>query len=377
MTLPSTGSISFSQIQGEFGLPPSKNLGAYRISQSVGSLDNLPLDTGIPQSGSISFSNFRGKKLNIVVDYHSPGIEGSHRSGNYKIEYNARGRYNENGVAVIGGFRTRPSNSSGTKVYVNVNRTIGSEISNDSTRVALRTGGWDEGTELIIVIGPSGGLYGAGGDGGYGGSASLAYNVNRNGGGGGNGTSALGIEYNGTRIINYGVIRRGFGGGGGGAGVTGYGGRYDGLYLTCGGGGGAGGSGYPAGSGGAGAGGSYKGWFDGYPGTNGSITSSGEGGRMGPQAYPGAEPYGYWVNSLRMYIRGGFGGGGEQAGGISNVNGKKYFLPYPPYTETIINDPNKGGAAGGVGYALVVSPGVSYTLEGNPLNGGVLTANPT
>jgi hypothetical protein len=66
--------ISFTDIVNEFGLPVGKNLGAYRISQNVGTLTNLPLDEGIPQSVSIGsstikFSDFHNKRLNVVIDY--------------------------------------------------------------------------------------------------------------------------------------------------------------------------------------------------------------------------------------------------------------------------------------------------------------------
>ena len=75
MTLQSSGPISFGQIRDEFGLPPNKNLGAYRVSYSNtgqgGSLSGLPLDDGVPQSGQIAFSNFYGKRMNTVVDCYS------------------------------------------------------------------------------------------------------------------------------------------------------------------------------------------------------------------------------------------------------------------------------------------------------------------
>lgn len=78
MPTPSSGNpISFLDIANEFGFPVRKNLGAYRIRQNVGTLTDLPLDTGIPQSvsigsSSIRFSNFYDKRLNIVVDYTYP-----------------------------------------------------------------------------------------------------------------------------------------------------------------------------------------------------------------------------------------------------------------------------------------------------------------
>lgn len=78
MPTPSSGNpISFLDIANEFGFSARRNLGAYRISQNVGTLTGLPLDTGIPQSvaigsSSIRFSNFYDKRLNIVVDYTYP-----------------------------------------------------------------------------------------------------------------------------------------------------------------------------------------------------------------------------------------------------------------------------------------------------------------
>ena len=45
MTIKSSGSsLSFSEIEAEFGANGSRSLGAYRLTQNVGSLSNLPLD---------------------------------------------------------------------------------------------------------------------------------------------------------------------------------------------------------------------------------------------------------------------------------------------------------------------------------------------
>ena len=95
MTIKSSGSqLSFTEIANEFGFPSNNNLGAYRVSQDVGSLNDLPLDTGIPQSGEIKFSDFYSKKLNIVVK-----CEGGNR---------ASADYDDDGV-VIGGHRSKPN----------------------------------------------------------------------------------------------------------------------------------------------------------------------------------------------------------------------------------------------------------------------------
>ena len=67
MTIKAAGTqLKFSEIEAEFGSNPGRSLGRYRSthpdftneSPSGSSLSNLPLDTGIPLSGQIKFSNF-------------------------------------------------------------------------------------------------------------------------------------------------------------------------------------------------------------------------------------------------------------------------------------------------------------------------------
>ncbi len=207
MAIKSAGSpLSFSEIETEFGSNSSRSLGDYRISQSVGTLTKT-LDTGIPSSGAIKFSEFYSKRLNVVVDFHSGGQE---------IRQNAKSRYNGNGVTVIGGFRNKKE--AGSKILIHVNKTIGSAKGNQDY-VALRTGSWNSDVVLSVDIGSSGRLYGAGGDGGRG-ADSWSDGGSTNGSSGGNGTSALGIEHEETAVnISGGRIRCGFAGGGGGAGA--------------------------------------------------------------------------------------------------------------------------------------------------------------
>ena len=118
-----------------------------------------------------------------------------------------------NQVAVVGGYRGRPSSSSGTAVHIHVNQAIGSERF-DQDHCALRTGSWDTSTNLQVDVGGSGRIQGAGGFGGNG--ANGATNGNQ----GGAGTSGLGVEYSPTQvnIASGGIISGGFGGGGGGGG---------------------------------------------------------------------------------------------------------------------------------------------------------------
>ena len=244
MTLQASGNaISFSQIETEFGQNTNRKLGTYKVSQTVGGLTNQPLDTGIPQGEGtpIKFSDFYSKKLNVVIDYWSGEEE------NYTIA--AREKYDldsEQGTyTVIGGFRTRPESSSGTKTRIHVNKRIGGmEILPETDTplyCSLRTGtGWEAGTDLSVEIGSSGQLWGAGGRGGDGGRNSTV----KNGESGKGGNSALGIQYDGTTVINDGIISQGHGGGGGG----GYN-EVSGNNVAPGGAGG-GGAGYPVGNGG-------------------------------------------------------------------------------------------------------------------------------
>tara|TARA_B100000003_G_scaffold208862_1_gene230852 strand:- start:7165 stop:8169 length:1005 start_codon:yes stop_codon:yes gene_type:complete len=265
MALQSSGQLKFSQIENEFGKNGSRSLGKYRVSQSFGALKNLPLDSGIPQSGQIKFSDFYGKRLNIIVNYYSGGTV---------YRQNARSKYNSNSsgqVPCVGGFRSRPSNSSGTKVRIHVNKKIGSKKSSNRTLVALKTGTWNGGTQLIVDVGGSGKIIGAGGNGGKGGD-----NNKDKGEDGENGTSGLGLSYPVT-INNSGLIA---GGGGGGAGG---GGAYDtdkwDDELASGGGGG-GGAGLPSGNGGE----RGNGWeADGEKGEDGGQNGGGSGGEGGKQ----------------------------------------------------------------------------------------------
>ena len=68
--------LAFTEIEAEFGQNTDRDLGEYRVSQTIGGLSNQPLDTGIPQgSNPISFSDFYSKRLNVVIDYHSGSSE--------------------------------------------------------------------------------------------------------------------------------------------------------------------------------------------------------------------------------------------------------------------------------------------------------------
>ena len=205
MTIKTSGSsLSFSEIEAEFGANGSRSLGAYRLTQNVGSLSNLPLDSGVPTSGTIKFSDFYSKQLNVVVDCHSGGEETRIIAKNSK--------WNNNNLTVIGGFRSKKEG--GSKIIINVNKKICSN-KDAADRCALRTGSWNATATVQIDVGSSGKILGSGGDGGSG-----AQGINNSGSAGSSGTSGLGIDHNGVtvNIASGGIIRAGFGGGGGGGG---------------------------------------------------------------------------------------------------------------------------------------------------------------
>ena len=322
MTTPS-GQISAQDIKNEFGETGEGKvaLGSYRVSQTKGEL-TLAIGDGVPTSGTISYDNMRNKRLNIVVDYYSGGTIS--RDGNGDALLNAKTKYNDNnGVHVIGGLKSRPSNTSAHRVRIHVNKSIGGKKGGQNV-CALRTGSWNSGTSLIVDVGGEGAIYGAGGDGGEGGNDLDAGNAGQAG------ASALGIDYNGTtvNVASGGLIRCGFGGGGGG----GCGRQSDkGSDRRAGGGGGGGGQGFPGGSGGhrgtAGA--------DGSDGTAGDISEAGEGGGGGNN---GNEAFG---------ASGGEGGGQGEA---ADAGGGAQF---------------GGGAGGAEGSAIRKASGVNFSLNNN------------
>ena len=377
MTIKSSGNpLAFSEIETEFGADGVRRLGKYRTtdpdftneSPSGSSLSNLPLDTGIPKSGTIKFSDFYGKKLNMIVDYYGD-VANLNKQAAGPNTMAATWRYNNQSerVKVVGGFRSRPIGSvavnyamtasdwqGGKKIMVNVNQTVGGRKPSLND-VALRTGIWPSGTELQIDIGPSGYLTGAGGDGGRGGS-----NNGSDVQPGNNGSSALGIEYAAT-VNNNGVIRCGYGGGGGGSGAANDPSDKSDTDFGRSGGGGGGGAGLPAGIGGAE---NTAGFSDydpntekGFPGGNGTLTAGGQGGAANDEG--GADAG-----------EGGNGGDINDApqSGVKGVQGR----PGVGYSAPV--DPGPPGPDGKAIYFSNATVENNSTLNGNTVggrNGGI------
>ena len=341
MALTPSGTIKYSEIIAEFGTPNSGGLGEFRLSENVGTLTNLPLDTGIPQSGQIKFSDFYSKRLNQVVDLYSTSVNNTSRQ-------NAKDRWNNGNVHIVGSTKTgktQPPDTIEDRVIINVNATI-SSVKGTQTHCALRTGNWDTNTTLEIEIGTSGKLYGSGGDGGTGGSANETAGTD-----GQTGSSALGIQYPCT-VNNLGVIQSGYGGGGGGGGntrTTGGGKKSGATTNGSSGGGGGGGAGLPAGS----AGGVQTPLSAG----GGSAGSAGQAGSLSGQATGG--------------------GGGSEAGDGGNSS---------PVNNSATKADNgtqpsgaaSGGTGGNNGYAIITNQGSAPSVTGNSATGRIITStNPT
>mgnify|MGYP003111010443 CR=1 FL=1 len=314
MALQGSGPISFGQIQSEFGLPSGKNLGAYRVSETYGAMSNLPLDSGIPQSGQIKFSDFYNKQLNVIVNCWSGGTE-KHVYG--------RTKWNNNSVNVVGGFKGKPASGAGTRVVIHVNKfIIGNGVDNAGFVCSLKTGPWESGTNLDVWVGPSGRIIGEGGRGGRGGNRSQGNKSGKRG------ASGLGIQYP-VDLWNYGIIGGGGGGGAGGSGKARNRNERGRDYRRCGwwcesrgrnrrrdrrrkgGGGGGGGAGQPNGSGGKGGGDGSIGGQDGTTFNGGSGGSSGGDGSRG----------GHKGGNLGQNGRGGDGKNGGGAGRAIVISG--------------------------------------------------------
>ena len=355
MAVKSSGTLSYTDIKNEFGNSTGNKLGNYRVThnlvQNGVTFRQLTLDGqnpgaagSIPTSGTIKFSDFYSKRLSHVINIFSPGNEVEENFLNAKKIF----KDNPNRVEVIGPKKSsqRRMEGGGSNVIIAVNKRVGSEKGN-GTKCAIRTGVWDASCNLKIILDANADVQGAGGDGGIGADGTKYPPT-----GGAAGTSALGIEFQGTTIINNGSISAGFGGGGGGAG-----GRETSKNdRRAGGGGGGGGRGIPAGNGG-----------------RGGVPQSGAGRGGGPPPPANGKAGG---NASRIaHADGGdggdnddqaFGGKGGDGGDPANTQTKGGNSTLDDGTAT------NGAAFGNNGYAIRKSNNhITYSFSGNAVIGAV------
>ena len=350
----------------------SSRFGNYRVSESFGSLVDVPLDTDagvdlnldIPKSGPIKFSNFYNARLNMAVDYYTGDTEYRPDTG--------RTRYNDSTkVRVIGGFKAKPTDPTGKKIILHINKLIGlnqvdnvGEYSGQPTKCAFRSGSnWGgSSTKIRIDVGSSGQVIGAGGNGG---STPNGTNSSSPAGNPGvSGTGAIGVQHEGT-VINVrtgGVIKAGCGGGGGGGNFgTDHKRRpwdWEGENAT--GGGGGGGAGLPPGEGGISGEGNPG---DGSDGADGTISAGGSGGSGGDASADGTsnddagaggiggEYSTNHTNGLtvgqdgkQIQSSGAGGAGGASGGAIRKTTGTTWTFGDEHITDNVLGT-GKGGAA--------------------------------
>ena len=353
MTLPSSGTLSFSEIETEFGSNGNRSMSRYRANSihfsnktfaDIGRITEggyLPLDDGIPRTGTIKFSDFRGKSLNVVVNCWSADGETVDAKSD---------KWDANDVSVVGGYRGKKE--SGSKIIIHVNRTFKSVNSTSANLCALKTGNWSGIAGMRVDLGDEARLYGAGGHGGAG-----ADGGNEPGDPGQPGNSGLGIQVNNTTVnIKSGAqIKMGYGGGGGGGSARD---EDPGQDRTASGGGGGGGAGFPGGEGGEG--GNKTGlWGNasnaaGGTGGDGDTPAGGEeGGSGGSESNNG--------NGEAVGGSGGRGGDEENAAGAGEASNKGY----------------SGGAAGGNGAAIRRNSGITVTINNSGSNNILGATNAT
>ncbi len=309
MVVKSSGtSLSFSEIRTEFG-NGDNSLGQYRRddnrfgNKDLGDLEDLPLDTGVPTSGAIKFSDFYGKQLNVVIDCH--------RTGNNTFNHDAyTDRFLNGNYDIVGNFKSSISKSQwqgGKKVIIHINKHFGSEGATNRNQVAFNIGtynnnvnqsGWPNSTTLTLDVGDEGLVGGRGGKGGDAGNEEAV------GESGGTGTSGMKI-HSGFQDEISGESRI-FGGGGGGG--SGSGSEQNNWWdkNSAGGGGGGGGAGLPAG-----ADGNVNGPASPQPGGSSDAPGNNDGGDGG-------------TGGDNEEAEGGNGGtgGGRNSNGSDATNGK-------------------------------------------------------
>lgn len=317
MAIPSSGTISFTNLQTEFG--GSNPIGINEYYRGGGLVPNSSSNTNVPTSGTISLSNFYGAQNRNTI-----AITISSSTNNYNLFSNLGGGYIAGSTDVL--VTINPgvvigSTSTGSPAFTISGFTAGDTVSLTNDGVIVGKGG-------------AGGAGGAGTSGSAGSNtAALGY-----GSAGSNGGDALSVSFA-TSITNNGTIAGGGGGGGGGAGGRSV------LNLSVymfGGGGGGGGAG--SGSGGTGGVPTPTPRANGANGNSGTATAGGAGGAGGSAA-------GY---------TGKAGDGGAGGGlGASGSSGQAS-------TSTFTNPSTSGGSAGNY---IVGNSNVTWVVTGARLGG--------
>jgi hypothetical protein len=300
MALPSSGSVSFSAIQTEFGGSNPISISEYYRAGSFVA-DNIPANANIPTSGQISVNQFYGALKPYVFNATI-----SANTNNYNVNTAATSAgWNgvtpllanitvNSGVTVSATVTTTAAMTIGTMpagsivnvtnngVITGLSGTRGTYDRNVAGGANGKPGGVGILSSALLNLTNNNVICGGGGAGGMGGDNRGSLCIDTGGANGGAGGSAITINANIT-ITNNGTIGGGGGGGGGGAIVL-LGGC--GTTVSASGGGGGGGMSYSSCQGGIS--GCYRfcsdyGYYGGTSGTDGSSSGAGSGGAAGGQ----------------------------------------------------------------------------------------------
>jgi hypothetical protein len=377
MAIPASGTLTFTQIQTEFG--GSNPIGLNEYYRGGAYVPNIPANSAIPTSGAIALSNFYNSTAlfvyneTITSNYGNYNLNSSMTAAGWNGTTPAIATVTINaGVAVYGigysgtaGFTVGSLPALSTVAIVNNGTIAGYGGFGAGTATAGGAGGVALSISYPTTLTNNGYILGGGGGGG-GGGAGPEYGLPFVGGAGGAAGAAIQI-YNNLTITNNGLIGGG-GGGGGGGGSTGF--NDCGAFLYMGGGGGAGGR-----TGSvivASFGGAFGANFFCSSYTNINPTS----GENGLTVQSGGTPYDVWTSGsplpgsggsatlaspFRILVGGAGGRGGSEnssqaAWAAVGLNGN--IGTASGYAATFY-----AGGAGGAGGAAVITSGGTLTVS--------------
>lgn len=310
MPLPSSGPLSFSDLQSQFGGTNPISLSEYYRGGSF--VTNTAVNNTIPTAGTITLNNFYNTYGRVPVS-----ITIAASSNNYDAYANRGGTY-------IPGV-------SDLTYTINAGVVIGS-ANTSSNAFTVSSSFLSTDTVSLVNQGTITGAGGAGGAGGTGASQG-PYPGNPGGAGG----TALSVQ-RAVSVTNNGTIAGG-GGGGGGGGASYYSGKEDDAKGGAGGGGGAG-----TVAGGGGAGGNAFGQEVNQLGSAGSAGTATTGGTTGvPGGGTGGNRAGFGGSGGSLGVAGGAGAAGNSTN----------------------NQP--GGAGGAAGFYIVGNSNITWVVNGTRL----------
>ena len=377
MAIPSSGTLTFTQIQTEFG--GSNPIGLNEYYRGGAYVPNIPANSAIPTSGAISLSNFYNSTAlfvyneTITSNYSTYNLNSSMTAAGWNgttpvtatITINAGVTVYAFGYSGTAGFTVGSLPALSTVTIINNGTIAGYGGFGGGTATAGGDGGVALSISYPTTLTTNNFILGGGGGAG-GGGAGPDYGLPFTGGAGGAGGAAIQI-YNNLTITNNGLIGGG-GGGGGGGGSTGFNDCSASLYM--GGGGGAGGrTGTTiAPSNGGGFGANFQ--CSAYVNTNPTA------GANGLTVQSGGTPYDVWTSGaplpgsggsatiaspFRILVGGAGGRGGSEnssqaAWAAVGLNGN--IGTSAGYAATFY-----AGGAGGAGGAAVITSGGTLTVS--------------